>query len=158
MLLRGKYVPSGGIKQIMCSCKGHMRKLEEIVHNHYLELIHLSTLDLGVSRIIKKSAEILGNPLIVTDESYDLVGYASSGEVNDPIWKAIIESGYCPIDIVKILRHEGFEKRLEREASPLFLTQGEFSKYIRRLVTEIRIGGQLKAIWPFWSMKNQLLV
>jgi len=56
----------------------------------------------------------------------------------------LIESGYCPIDIVKILRHEGFEKRLEREASPLFLTQGEFSKYIRRLVTEIRIGGQLK--------------
>jgi len=130
--------------KIMQVYKTHMGKLGEIVQNHYLELVHLSTLDLGISRIIKKSAEILGNPLVITDESYDLVGYSSSGEVNDPIWKAIVESGYCPIDIVKILRHEGFEKQLEREASPLFLTQGEFSKYIRRLVTEIRIGGQLK--------------
>lgn len=136
--------PVSAINKIMRFSKTHMQKMEEIVQNHYLELIHLSTLDLGISRIIKKSAEILGNPLVITDESYDLVGYSSTGEVNDPIWKAIVESGYCPIDIVKILRHEGFEKQLEREASPLFLTQGEFSKYIRRLVTEIRIGEQLK--------------
>ncbi|HQE06444.1 MAG TPA: helix-turn-helix domain-containing protein [Tepidanaerobacteraceae bacterium] len=136
--------PVLAINKIIGFYKTHMRNMEEIIQNHYLELIHLSTLDLGIPRIIKKSAEILGNPLVVTDESYDLVGYSSSGEVDDPIWKAIVESGYCPIDIVKILRYEGFEKQLEREASPLFLTQGEFSKYIRRLVTEIRIGGQLK--------------
>ena len=120
--------------------KEHMRQMEENIQNHYLELVHLSTLDFGIPRMIKKAAEILGNPVVVTDESYDLVGYSSAGEVNDPIWKAIVESGYCPIDIVKILRHEGFEKQLEIEASPLFLTKGQFSKYIRRLVTEIRIG------------------
>jgi len=85
--------PVLAVNKIMAFYKTHLRKMEEIVQNHYLELIHLSTLDLGVSRIIKKSAEILGNPLVVTDESYDLVGYSSSGEVNDPIWKAIVESG-----------------------------------------------------------------
>lgn len=136
--------PVLALNKIMKFYKEHLRHMEEIIQNHYLELIHLSSLDLGIPRMIKKAAEILGNPLVVTDESYDLVGYSSAGEVNDPIWKAIVESGYCPIDIVKILRHEGFEKQLEREASPLFLTKGEFSKYIRRLVTEIRIGEQLK--------------
>ncbi|HHX24992.1 MAG TPA: hypothetical protein GX723_13470 [Thermoanaerobacterales bacterium] len=136
--------PIFAVNKIMKFYKEHMRQMEENIQNQYLELVHLSTLDFGIPRMIKKAAEILGNPVVVTDESYDLVGYSSAGEVNDPIWKAIVESGYCPIDIVKILRHEGFEKQLEIEASPLFLTKGQFSKYIRRLVTEIRIGEQLK--------------
>jgi hypothetical protein len=136
--------PVSAMNRILKFYKKHLRQIEGIIQNHYLELVHLATLDLGIARIIKEAAEILGNPLVVTDESYDLVGYSSSGEVKDPIWKTIVDSGYCPIDIVKILRYEGFEKQLEREASPLFLTKGQFSKYIRRLVTEIRIGEQLK--------------
>lgn len=132
------------MNQVLKFYKNHMEQVERLIQNHYLELVHLATLDFGITRIIKEAAEILRNPLVVTDESYNLVGYSSSGEVSDPIWQAIIESGYCPIDIVRILRYEGFEKQLEREASPLFLTKGEFSKYIRRLVTEIRIGEQLK--------------
>lgn len=116
----------------------------EIIQNNYLELMRLVALDLGIIPIIKEAAEILGNPIVVTDESYNLVGYSSSSDVKDPIWNTIIENGYCPMDIVNILREEGFEKQLEKETSPLFLTKDVFSKYIRRLVSEIRIGEQLK--------------
>ncbi|MBK5242732.1 helix-turn-helix domain-containing protein [Clostridium sp.] len=121
----------------------HIQKLQNTIKYDYANLVNCITLDQGISQIIKQAAKMLGNPLVLTDESYNLVGYSSAKEVYDPVWQKIISSGYCSIDIVKVLRHEGFEKQL-KEASPLFLTSGDFSRYIRRLVTEIRIDDQLK--------------
>lgn len=122
----------------------YIGRIENNIDNDYPKLVDLVTQGHGIKRIIKEAADILGNPLIMTDESYLLVGYSSSREVVDPIWQRQISSGYCPIDIVETLRQKGFVKQLQKERSPVFLTIGELSRSIRSLVSEITIGGQLK--------------
>ncbi len=121
------------------------RELQKLVKSDYLELLQLVKQNSGLSKIIEASADIIGNPIIITDESFKLLGYASSNkEVNDPVWGQIVEHGYCPFEIVKALKKEGFLQDLQKKETPLLLTRGEFSKFIRRVVTEININGEIK--------------
>lgn len=119
--------------------------IDNLIRNDYMELVQLVIQNQGLKSIINTSSQILGNPLIITDDSFNLLGFSSSTEVNDPIWKNIVDCGYCPYEIVQILKGEGFLKQLKTEESPLFLDKGSFSVYIRRLVSEVSINNKIKA-------------
>jgi hypothetical protein len=132
------------LNELTSAVNSYNHSVDDLIRNDYMELVQLVIQNQGLKRIINTSAQILGNPLIITDDSFNLLGYSSSTEVNDPIWRNIVDNGYCPYDIVQILHGEGFLKQLETEESPLFLDKGSFSVYIRRLVSEVSISSKIK--------------
>ena len=122
----------------------YVKPFKRMVNNDFVHLIHLITHEKGLQEIISLSAEILKNPLIITDESFRLLGYSKQYEVDEPIWNEIVTNGFCPYPIVQLLKKEGFLDLLNQKASPVFLNQGAFSKHVRRLVSEVRIDGKIK--------------
>ena len=119
--------------------------LKKLIYNDYPRLVHLITKNSGLNEIINLASNILDNPLIITDNSYDLLAYSRGQNIDDPIWNEIVKNSYCPYHIVKMMAKEGFLNKLKKEKSPVFLEKGKFSDLIRRLVCEIKIEEEVKA-------------
>ncbi|MFW5995919.1 MAG: PucR family transcriptional regulator [Halanaerobiaceae bacterium] len=115
----------------------------ELIFSDYPDLVQTLLENNTLEKLMNRAATILGNPIIMTDESYDLLAY-SSNEVEDPIWQEIIENRYCPYSIVQALKEEGFIEKLARSDTPVFLEGGQFSDVIRRLVCEVTVRGDIK--------------
>lgn len=52
------------------------------------------------NRLLELSSKLLGNPLIVIDLSYRIVGYSNSEDISDDFWVKFIQQGYCDYDFV----------------------------------------------------------
>lgn len=54
----------------------------------------------NINRLLELSSELLGNPLIVIDLSYRIVGYSHLEDILDDFWIKFIKQGYCDYDFV----------------------------------------------------------
>lgn len=50
--------------------------------------------------LLELSSELLGNPLIVIDLSYRIIGYSNINDISDDFWIKFIQQGYCDYDFV----------------------------------------------------------
>lgn len=118
--------------------------LDQLISNDYIYLTDLLTQDVDISEIEAAANKILGNPMIITDESYKVIAYSKNSEVDDPIWSTIVENNYCPYNIVQMTDYNQFWHRLKEQNYPLFVDSDDFSPYIRRVVAEIQSAGKTK--------------
>lgn len=118
--------------------------LQQLVSNDYPYLVNLLTQDADIGEIEKVANKMLGNPMIITDESYKVVTYSKNDQVNDQIWATIVNKDYCPSNIVKMTDHNHFWNRLKKNGHPLFVDSVEFSPFTRRAVAEIKAGAKTK--------------
>lgn len=134
------------INEILKLKKKDINKITELIYNDYPQLIQLVTKNNSIENILNLAAEILENPLIMTDNSYHLLAYSKNQNICDPIWQKIIENDYCPYNIVQMMKKEGFLDKLSTEKSPVFLEKGKFSDFVRRLVCEVNINDKVKGL------------
>ena len=118
--------------------------IDSLLDHYYIRLADLLTRDVEISEIEGVANQILGNPMIITDETYKVIAYSQNCEVDDPIWLTIVENTYCPSEIVKMTDYNHFWKRLRNTGQPLFVDSDKFSPYIRRAVAEIQTAGKTK--------------
>lgn len=50
--------------------------------------------------IVNDAASVLQNPIIVIDNSYKVITYATDYDIADPLWERIIEDGYAPYSLL----------------------------------------------------------
>jgi PucR family transcriptional regulator, proline-responsive transcriptional activator len=117
---------------------------EQLISHHYLHLADLLSQDADVSEIESYAYKVLGNPMIITDESYKMMTYSKSNNVDDFIWSTIVNNTYCPSQIVKMTDHNHFWERLKKNRHPLFVDSDDFSPFTRRAVAVIKAGMKIK--------------
>jgi len=118
--------------------------MRELLYKDYIDLTHLLTQDVDIGDIEVMAYKILKNPMIITDESFKVIAYSKSIEINDPIWLTIVGNNYCPSDIVEMTDYNNFWQRLSRAGRPLFVDSEGFKPYVRRAVAEVRAGGKVR--------------
>ncbi len=120
------------------------RQTKALISNDYFLLTDLLIKDASIREIEKAARDILGNPMIITDDSYKVLAYSQGIDITDPIWSIIVSNTYCPSNLVKLTDYNQFWKRLKSSRRPLFVDSDHFSPYIRRAVAEIRSNGKTK--------------
>jgi len=118
--------------------------MRELLYRDYIDLAHLLTQDVEIGDIEAMAYKILNNPMIITDESFKVIAYSKSIEINDPIWLTIVGNNYCPSNIVEMTDYNNFWQRLSRAGRPLFVDSEGFKPYVRRAVAEVRAGGKIR--------------
>lgn len=118
--------------------------MKELLEIHYIKLVHLLTQGADIGRIEEAAYEILNNPMIITDESYKVLAYSQTININDPIWLTIVSNEYCPTSIVEMTDYNHFWERLHRTKKPLFVDSNDFAPYIKRAVAEVKSGDNVK--------------
>lgn len=120
------------------------RETKKFISKDLFRLTELLNNGADIKEIEKAARKILGNPMIITDESYKVLAYSEDASMTDPIWKTIVSHTYCPSNLVKLTDYNHFWKRLKAAKRPLFVDSEAFSPYIRRAVAEIRVKGKTK--------------
>lgn len=120
------------------SIHSSMDDIRALVSKHYIHLADLLTREVDIDEIEAVANEILGNPMIVTDESYKVIAHSKKEKVDDPIWTTIVENAYYPSTIVKMTDSNHFWKRLRKVGRPLFVDSDDFARLNRWVFFEKR--------------------
>lgn len=118
--------------------------VQSLVQQHLPNLLTLMNKDASIGEIEAYANKILGNPMIITDESYKVVTYSKNIQVHDEIWSTIVDNTYCPANLVNMTNQNRFWKRLSKSERPLFVDSDEFAPYMRRAVAEIKLNNKTK--------------
>lgn len=126
------------------------------LHNHYIELVSILARGGTISDIEKFGSKILGNPMMITDETFFVLAYSQYRTVSDPIWKEIIRNKYSPTDIVNQTNINEFWKRLENSSVPLFVEKEAFKGCTKRVVARIKIGAKTKGYIALLEIEKEI--
>lgn len=53
-----------------------------------------------INEFLEKSANVLGNPLILLDNSYKIVSHSNAENITDPYWQSYVNRGFCSVEYV----------------------------------------------------------
>ena len=81
---------------------------EKFISKDLFRLTELLNNGADIKEIEKAARKILGNPMIITDESYKVLAYSEDASMTDPIWKTIVSHTYCPSNLVKLTDYNHF--------------------------------------------------
>ena len=70
-----------------------------LLENSY-HLLHSFLYKSDLSDILNDAAQLIHNPLIVIDISYNVIAHATCYDVNDEQWRKNIERGYCSFEYI----------------------------------------------------------
>jgi sugar diacid utilization regulator len=120
------------------------RRMERLIHTEYIFLVDMLIRGFSIEGIEAYAQKILGNPMIITDESFKVITHTKGRTVQDPIWERIVSNTYSPIELQQQTGVNRFWERLENSSLPLFVDSEAFEGFIRRAVAKIRIGSETK--------------
>lgn len=135
--LEAPYGIAGVLQQAFEQSQARQRNQEGL-----LGLIRLLGQEKSLAEIEAYAYRLLGNPMIITDESYKVLAFTQAVDVADPIWETIVGNAYCPFPIVEMTDSNQFWERLHQGRKALFVDSDYFSPYIRRAVAEMTVSDQ----------------
>lgn len=53
-----------------------------------------------INEFLEKSANVLGNPLVLLDNSYKIVSHSNAENITDPYWQSYVNRGFCSVEYV----------------------------------------------------------
>jgi hypothetical protein len=96
---------------------------ERLFADQSLTLYESLTSDSGLQNILNTAEGIFGNPILISDISFKLIAYTGGLDINDAIWKQIIENGYYPSDYIHdILKNDEQYHKVFGNNLPLILS------------------------------------
>lgn len=76
------------------------REMERSGENLYEQLRRVADREKNLNSVINEAASRLGNPLVLIDEEFRVVGYSTGVPMTDEIWKRNIELGHCDYEFI----------------------------------------------------------
>ena len=92
--------------------------------------------------IIRKTSEILANPVILMDSKANLIAYCADQEIDDPSASHIMRVGYSLPNHIKDGHREGTHKRLAESEMPITVEPG-LNKTRRRILGQIMLNKRI---------------
>jgi len=85
------------------------------------ELLQALITDKGLTELVKIGAELMGNPLMVMDEAFNLLAVSTREEQEDPYWMDFLNYGYCTPERVYTFRSRGYARLLAESRHPVII-------------------------------------
>lgn len=127
-----------------------------LLAKEYQALVRLLSKEAAIDEITAYAYKLLGNPLIITDESYKVLAHTKELAVKDPVWESIVSHTYSTAKLVEQTDTNRFWERLEISSSPLFVDDAAFEGLARRAVAKIRIGSQTRGYIALLEIKKHI--
>ncbi|WP_426350321.1 PucR family transcriptional regulator [Alloiococcus sp. CFN-8] len=122
----------------------------------YLNLLSLVYSNITLDELEEYGSKFLGNPLIITDDSYKLLAFTRDYDIQDPIWKVIIQNSYCPIDYVDKTDVDSFWDKLEKSELPLFVPDEAFESCATRVVAKLKTDNETQGYIALLQIKKKI--
>jgi hypothetical protein len=102
----------------------HDRETEDaILSDRSLKLYEALTLDSGLQHILNTAGAFFNNPILISDISFKLIAHTGGDDVDDSVWKQIIETGYFPSEYIRdIFKNDAQYQKVFGNALPLLLS------------------------------------
>ena len=110
----------------------------------YEELISCVARRNPLSRFAEEAYRLLGNPLMITDNTFYVLAYYPLELPDDYVWKEIITLRYSPKEFVEQTDIGGYWKRIRETPYPLFVDEKAFSGMRRRAVASVFVGSSVE--------------
>ncbi|HJA65391.1 MAG TPA: helix-turn-helix domain-containing protein [Candidatus Mediterraneibacter cottocaccae] len=109
-----------------------------------------------IKKIAEKAAEVLENPVIITNAAYKVLAINDAGEkVEDPVFDSALQSGYCSAESIRIFEYEGItEKVLQTEHA--FLLSTGLAEKIPRVLAKVMVNGKVAAYVGVLQVKRKI--
>lgn len=120
-----------------------IHRIDHLARSDYRAMVNLLALGADIGKIEVYARRILGNPMIITDESYKVLAHTGD-KIEDPVWESITTNAYSTSLLVEQTDVNNFWARLERSPLPLFVDDKAFAGLMRRAVAKIRVGSATK--------------
>lgn len=107
--------------------------------------LFLSASDHDMKKIARKAAEILDNPIIITDAAYKVLAIDDAGaEVDDPIFEEGLRTGYCSSSSIALFEKERVTEKVLTSQEPFILSTG-LARKVHRILGKVMIHGKVVA-------------
>lgn len=97
----------------------------------------------NLQQIIETGFEILGNPIIILDNAYELVACTKNIETDDPLWHITLEKGKNPDDFINAIKSERIIERVYNSDFPI-IAEAPFMKY-RSIMAKVIVDKKVAA-------------
>ncbi len=99
----------------------------------------------NIQSIIDHFAEVLNNPIILTNSVYKVLAINNKGLSDiDPIFDTALKTGYCDADAIRSFESEGVTQKVLSTANAILLTEGLAEK-VPRILGKVVIGKETVA-------------
>lgn len=106
----------------MCNVE-NLGQEEELFATYSMKLYEALVSGKGVNGILRIAEMILNNPILIADSSFKLIAHVERPDIENSLWKHIIESGYYPNDYIQvILKTTEYTDRVYTTEAPSILT------------------------------------
>ena len=103
---------------------------------------------------IRRAAEMLRCPIILTTSYYRVLALEDCGfEVDDPVWRAAKETGYCSSESVALFETEGVTRQVLSSEKAFLLDEGLASR-IPRILQKVMVFGKPGAYIGLFQMDH----
>lgn len=141
-----------------------LRKLHHyfLIHNKERERVimlmdFLSQTDsYSIKEIARRAAQILNNPVIVTNAAYKVLAIDDAGcQVDDPIFDNAKKYGYCTHESINMFEDEGITTKVVHTKSSIYINTG-LARKIPRILSKIVIQDKTVAYIGVLEIKKKL--
>ena len=121
-----------------------------------LFLVDLLFRRVSVREFIHEAALMLQSPVILTSSTYRVLAMDALGlAVDDPVWKAAEETGYCSAENIHLFETEGITRAV-MESREAFLLDSGLAARIPRVLQKITVFGKISAFIGVFQMDHPL--
>lgn len=130
-------------------------------NNHFLVQNTLNLMEAlagesSLQRLVEIGYEMLGNPVLVIDNSLKTIAFSNKSIINDdPIWNEYVNSGYASLSSVNYYTSNKLSQLVNESEVPFFWTD-PYSKY-PRIMSKVVIGGKQIALLSIIAHEKPLL-
>ncbi|MDR1570957.1 MAG: helix-turn-helix domain-containing protein, partial [Clostridiales Family XIII bacterium] len=114
-----------------------------------IETINAYLRSSGLHEFAEMFSGIIGNPVVIVDNSYKVLAHSQAGGLDDDSWRESIENGYYSDDIIKeIISKYRSDDIGKRNNTPFyrFFDRSKYKRIVSRLVNGEEIIGSIAAL------------
>jgi sugar diacid utilization regulator len=97
----------------------------------------------GIQEIIDTAFELIGNPIIVLSNNYEILAYTRNVEINDPVWNHTVTVGKTPESFIDSIKTGRIIEKVYKSKSAV-LVQSSSSR-CRDIMGKVEIDGKIVA-------------
>lgn len=120
----------------------------------FSEIINMVLSDRSLNSIMNKTAEKLGNSVLVFDLSYKIVAYSDKMAINNTNWSKVVNQGYCSYEFISAI-HKLDDVKNSPDDSTSFIVMCNFDD-MRKLCSKIISNGKLIGYVLMFENKSEI--
>lgn len=121
----------------------------------YQQLLNCLLEDDALTTLLNITSELLGNPVMLVDTNYNLLGYTENWSIEDEAWMDLLNNGFSTPEYVRRFSDEMITEKCLASEDPILVTTGLADK-VHRAIVQIRLNQNTVAFFAVFEVNEKL--